>query len=214
MNGTIYLSTDWSFCINKATSHIIVCASTDVNNNPGFIQATGAIVASVLVPPYEACMAKMNGDEVTFENLYASYLSVGEPCQIIGLLLKSMYLGKNIILYCSKDEFEVGYIQVFMKYVWANFGVCIGTEQNPFMFNPDPFNDMIISEFLFNIGIDDSLELFAFWKPVPHYILNDITVIKLSQELSLYLPNSTTDKYREFIRTMIFDNLTPPVRLA
>ena len=214
MTGTIYLSTDQNFCINMATSHIIVCVSGETQSYPQFIQMVDPIIASVLIPPYEACMAQMNGDMESFNMIYRSYLSSGESFKLLGLLLKSLYLGKNIIIYCTNDEMQMGYMQSFIQYLYDSFGICVGTQTNQFMYYHNAAN-VHNMEVLYYLGFCSYKELFEAWKSHPvSCILSEQSIIKLANELRLFMPTSNIETYYNKIVELAFDNLEIPVSLG
>lgn len=97
-----------------------------------------AVVATVLLPPYESMMFLSDGDYNTFKDVYMGYLTQSaEVNMFLAIIMRSVLIeGNNIVIFVPRDEMELGFFQVFAEYLTVAYGVVIGTDTSPFMYNP------------------------------------------------------------------------------
>ena len=98
-----------------------------------------AAPASILLPPYSAVSAFLDGNKQVFFNEYFMHLGSKEADAFICVMLAASARGINILLYVPKDEAEnLGFVGAFSQYMFNAYGVCIGNDNGaPFNFNPN-----------------------------------------------------------------------------
>ena len=126
INGSIFMTYDQNVAMQFVTSNpqnnIIVCISGACNEYPQFIQNTNAMIASILTPTYDICMAEYNGDMNLYCALYYEHLLKKECMDYIAAMLKAITIGKNIMLYLTPDEASLSYSSVFRAFMLQTFG--------------------------------------------------------------------------------------------
>lgn len=93
----------------------------------------GVVMLSSLLPPPEAISAYLEGRYDIGANIYGNFLNNDVTCQnIISVLLKLFYTGRNIVLFVPKDEAtSLNFIPVLGNYLFNLFGVRVGDIRNP-----------------------------------------------------------------------------------
>ncbi|MGL5330506.1 MAG: hypothetical protein ACRDD7_14640 [Peptostreptococcaceae bacterium] len=188
--GTLYVTNDINVVQTVMVSNrIIIVGEPDA----AFVQSTGAVVGSVLLPPYNAMIARMDNDMNSFSQLYNDYLLQKEPSTFITVILRALYNGTNIVLYCPSDEFTL-YFEELYKHMIYNYGIYIGTISSPFNFDPSFAGKICAMMYfydLFNVQ-----ELFiAYPKGVD---IPDDIVMKLIGDLNPYVQDITLNGYKQY----------------
>lgn len=102
----------------------------------------GVVMLSSLLPPPEAITAYLEGRYDIGANIYGNFLNNDNTCQnIISVLLKLFYTGRNIVLFVPRDEStSLNFIPVLGDYLYNLFGVRIGDIRNlqSAFTNPNP----------------------------------------------------------------------------
>ena len=195
LKGSIYVTDDMEMAMNLSFSHVIICISDESHNYQDFIKSTKANVASVLLPPPEAVMMELDNNLQGFKESYYMHLSQKEPTAFISLILRAIYNGRNILLYLTKQESQLSYINVFMQFFHEFFGITIGTQFNPYYFDtrfyPVVLNMLFLNDLM-------TAEEYILELPKDIFINVPDIVIKLAKELNPYVANKTLDGYIEF----------------
>lgn len=125
--GSITVVTD----INLAMQYSQVCKIVNVGElNP--YTPKEFIEYSVLLPPYQALEAEINGDMVAYETYYGNYLSTNEACfSAIVSLIVAAYHGTNIIMYIEEGN-NLSHKQFLIKYISNRFGIVLGSDSTVF----------------------------------------------------------------------------------
>ena len=130
--GTINVVTD----INIANAYSQMCKVVyigELNSSlpPNFIEF------SVLLPPYKALEAEINGDTNAYSQIYYSYLMTNEPCfEAIMSIITAAYAGVNVILYVEEGNnlSHLEFLEYFFEYT---FGIILGNKEKMFCINPN-----------------------------------------------------------------------------
>lgn len=130
LKGTIYITYDVNLCLANLNSckTIIVADEPDVYNIPG------KIGGSLLVPPYQALSAIIDGDEERFRYEYLNYLSNDLTVnKLINIILQALIAGTNIIILLDREgpKFD----RELKEYFMTSFGILIGDGSNQFQFD-------------------------------------------------------------------------------
>lgn len=183
MKGSLYVTNDPQLVLNSAKDYSIICISGETDEYQSLIQATNASIATILLPSYDAVMMELDGNVEGFIGSYFNYLSSKEPSMFINLILRAIYNGTNVLLYLTKEESRMNYINVFAKYFADVFGITIGSETTQYIFNPAYLP--IIFDTLY---LNDLMTTAEYIKYFPNtVIVNPMTATKAAMELSLYV---------------------------
>lgn len=133
LTGNIFITTDFTVVMNQ-------CAMNDPNTRIVYIDNVDPkyenilLNGTLLMPPYEAISARLEGDMQTYNITYNNYLASDFIIAYLAIFVKLLYSGTNIILYMSKDSYEM-YYKTLYDFILFNFGISIGDEQTPPTFN-------------------------------------------------------------------------------
>ena len=129
MVGTCYLVTDHNMIPNLAYQSRIVSIT---EGNP-FGNAIQVVEASVLMPPYQAMLAHVDGDIARFKKEYINYLaSTDAATTLIAIIGRALLQGVNITLFIPKDEAQL-FADTLLEFMFGAFGIVVGTEKIQFM---------------------------------------------------------------------------------
>lgn len=128
MVGTCYLVTDHNMIPNLAYQSRIVSIT---EGNP-FGNAIQVVEASVLMPPYQAMLAHVDGDMNRFKMEYMNYLISTEAVRtLVAIIGKALLQGVNITLFVPKDEAQL-FVDILLEYMAGTFGIGVGTQNSHF----------------------------------------------------------------------------------
>lgn len=192
LKGNIYVTTDFNVALQNSINFKIVSIG---ELDPSSLQTLNAIKGSVIIPPYIAFESKMNGDEVTFNNIYIDYLNQKEPTSYISAIIAALYQGKNIMLYLTQDEFDMYFIN-FWNYVKNMYGVTIGFGNIQPSFESS--FTWIVCSMLYKTGMltpQEFLELYPSGAAIP-----DDLIPKLAEQLNgdIYLNDTSFESYKQY----------------
>lgn len=133
MFGSVYLTTDLSVVeqtLQTRSAKVII-----VDEENPYPQAMDMVtMASILLPPYEALSAMVDGEEAIFKQIYFEYLDRPEPASFMAILIAAIYRGINLLLYVPNDESEF-LVPLIAKF--SMYGVIIGDNMRPFILDPN-----------------------------------------------------------------------------
>ena len=177
IKGTMYVVTDVNLLPNlMPTSRIVIIGEPD----PMLVNQTNAVVGSILMPPYMAMTNYVNGDMQTFGMEYYNHLGKQESTEFIAVLIRALYNGVNITIYITKDEYDM-YFKLLAEYICNVYGIVIGNERVPFVFNPIAIPK--VADLLYSLDLMNVEEFFECYPSgVP---FNQYTVMKLDNDLML-----------------------------
>jgi len=192
--GTLFITTDINTAQQLAyTNKVIIVGEPDQN----MVKALNAVVGSILLPPYPAMMAQMDGNIDEFYRQYYIHLYTKEPQEFIATILKALMLGTNIVLYCSNDEFQLCG-QFLLNFLQSDLGITVGTPNNSFYFNP--IYTPAICTLLYMCDLLTAEELFILY-PIETPI-NNIIVPKLVEELQPFVEDQTPEGYIKYFNRL------------
>ena len=197
LKGQIYITSDETVVINSlGSSKIINIGEPDDD----FIRKTGAVSASIFLPPYQAASLFIEGNMTGYAQSYFQYLSNKEPSEFIALILRSLKDGNNILLYLTPDESEMRYAELFTRYLFENFGIYVGNSTYPFNYNI-AYNTKIC-DILYYFGLMSAEELFTNYSSD---LLNLSLIPLLIQEMNPYLgiKNPTIVDYTNYFNNYL-----------
>lgn len=191
LKGSIYITTDINVLRQMmSTNKIVIVGEPD----QALVQSTNALVASVLLPPYNCMMAKMDNDINQFTMLYYNHLMSNEVSNFIAAIIRALYNGTNILLYSTQDEFSL-YFEQFYNFMIANYGIYIGTPANQFMVDSTLNWKLCSALYLFELF---TVEEFFINYPSGIQIPDDV-IMKLIYELNPYVEdNKSFECYKTY----------------
>jgi len=161
--GSIYLVNDINFaleCSYRQGCKVIYIGELNMNLPKSFV-SFGA-----LLPPYDALNAEIDGDKQAYAYIYENYLSSNQVVyEIFASIIVALYSGVNMLIYVEEGD-ELSHLNFLLEYMQVKFGITVGTDVTPFMYNPmyDSFISMILYTYLdgfitpemllFNVPID------------------------------------------------------------
>lgn len=92
----------------------------------------GCTVVSVLLPPFEAIEAELNGDVQTASAIYVDYLQNMVCSQVLATISAALFSGKDVMFFISPDEaknMDFGY--TFTEFIDKVFGYVPGNISFP-----------------------------------------------------------------------------------
>lgn len=156
--GSIYLVQDINLAIQCGSQGSKVIYIGEFNNNipPQFINCP------ILLPPYEALNAEINGDMNSYIATYSQYLSNNKECyDTFMTIITALFNDTNIIVYVEEGN-NLQHANILMQYMSNMFNIQIGTDTIPSVINPDyiPILIALIYDFIEGIITADTVLLF------------------------------------------------------
>lgn len=176
IKGTIYITDNINVCLSNlgACRTIVVADEPDVYNIPG------KIGGSLLLPPYEALNALVDGDEEAFGYYYFNYLSNDYSVnQFVNIILAAIMSGINIII--LTDSNGPDFSNALRAYFVTTFGLILGDSSRSFA-----YDITYVPRILTRLYSEDVIDQKMFLSLYPHEVAFDIfTVRKLAFENNL-----------------------------
>ena len=168
LKGTIYITYDMNLCL----ANLGTCKTIVVADEPEQYNIPGKIGGSLLVPPYEALAAFVEGDEERFRFEYLNYLSTNITVnRFINIILQALMAGTNIIILLDREgpKFDILLKDYFMMF----FGILLGDESNQFTFDLN-----YIPAILNKLYMDDDIPINNFLGLYPENIPFDPVILR------------------------------------
>ena len=133
LKGNILLTTDKNIIME--TLHMrpdIKIISLDEDNELG-LDPSVVIPGTILLPPPEAMIAEVDGDEQKYNMIYSSHL-LSEPVkEYMSSILAFLYRGGKLLLYYPDTDYN-NTIKSMLFFILITYGIHIGIINDP---NPD-----------------------------------------------------------------------------
>ena len=132
LKGTIYITYDVNLCL----ANLNTCKTIVVADEPDIYNIPGKIGGSLLVPPYQALAAAIDGDEEKFRYEYINYLATDMVVsRFINIILQALIAGTNMIILLDKEGPK---FDMLLKHYFAMFfGIIVGDSNTQFQFDPN-----------------------------------------------------------------------------
>lgn len=198
VKGTIFVVTDVMVASTamQMPQTRIVTLSEDQEH---FVALPGAVPGTVFLPPYESMMFLAEGDAVNFRDVYFKYLMNSiEANLFLSIICKSVLIeGNNIVLFVPRDEAQLGFLQVLLEYLINFYGIMLGTDQSPFMYN---FSyDGSNCERMYINGFMTVEELMINFPPVTPFSIPVVEKLVIDMGLLLPLINPTIEEAAQWL---------------
>jgi len=165
---------------NKQTAYNAAlngCFVVDVEEFTDLPSMPNILNASMLLPPYPAIAAILDGDMDIANQLYSEYLCNNDVWQMIQLVFMSALKGKTFMVYFGGDAKDMPYPSMLLAFISNMTGVTWGTETNCGYVMPE-FIGINLASLLVNENID----------PLTFYTLMPIGMDIIPEAL-IYLDN-------------------------
>lgn len=176
LKGTIYITNDINLCL----SNLNMCKTIIIADEPDNYMIPQAIGGSLLLPPYEAMTALIDGNDAEFNMGYMDYLNNNPSVyKFINIILQALIAGTNIIFLIDSEgiNFELSLKEFFM----TSFGILIGDSAHVFSYDitytPIILNRLYISD---DISKETYLLLYPYEIDIEPFFVN-----KLSYEFNM-----------------------------
>lgn len=125
-----------------------------------FMQSVNGFPASLFNPPFEAIVANIDGDYNNFANIYMNYLASNNDVNefIVTIIQVSAIMGIPVILYLTKDEYEL-YYNILHMFLEQKYGLVIG---NPYLNLQGQINDMSLQNLIQYMYVNDYIDVETF----------------------------------------------------
>lgn len=102
----------------------VICLSEDKQHQAVM---PDLMMGSVLLPPYESMDALLDGNKDLFALMYSDYLFNNLDVRTMqSIILAALYRGVNIVIFIPPQEYEMGFINVFLQCYTSATGVYVG----------------------------------------------------------------------------------------
>lgn len=131
IRGAIYAVTDMGLAMQSIMQGCKVLYVGELNPNipQGFIEC------SVLLPPYEAVSAEIDGNMDMYESIYGSYLTFSDACfGMFATILVALNKGVNITMYVENGD-ELSHLNYLLRYFEGTYGLIVGTATRQFSYD-------------------------------------------------------------------------------
>ena len=125
--GKIYLTKDIKV-INDTPLDVTKIINLD---EEGYLQDNNSTILGgrCLLPPIEAKIAEVDGNEVTYDNIYKSHLLEEFQQDFITALIAYLYKGGQLMLFLPDDYNTT--IEKLIQHMWILYGIHIGFIESP-----------------------------------------------------------------------------------
>lgn len=155
----------------------VLCLSDDSSAIAGM---QNAMMCSILLPPYDAMAALLDGDPARFGAIYDEFLVTSyEANTLISIILAALYKGVHMILYVPRAEYNLGFIGNTLNYIAFSIGCFPGFGEHMQFSYDMKYNDRNLIR-LFDAGFLNYPELLT---GVDDYITIDQICIKVCMDI-------------------------------
>ena len=123
LKGDMYITDDPNVILNIPLNQNTRIISMDEDN---ILPANDAIlVGTCLLPPVEALMAEIDGNEMGYLDLYRNHLMQPHQHMFMAALFAFLYKGGNLIFFLPGVGYNNTY-NTFMRLIWDIYGIKFG----------------------------------------------------------------------------------------
>lgn len=94
------------------------------------------IMATSLIPDYNAMSMQVDGNEQGFIQMYTASLSSKAAMEMISVIIAGLYSGKNIIMFLPPEASGLNFIQYLLQFIHYNYGIETQTKSTAYSFDP------------------------------------------------------------------------------
>ena len=102
----------------------VICLSEDKQHQTVMPEL---MMGSILLPPYESMDPWLDGNKELFALMYSDYLFNNLDVRTMqSIILAALYRGVNIVLFIPRQEYEMGFLEIFLQCYTSATGVYVG----------------------------------------------------------------------------------------
>ena len=182
--GNIYITTDKGIVYETLNTRPDIKLVNLDEENKLRIDPNRYIVGSILLPPVEAIIAEVDGDEQKYDFIYNAHISSDIVREYIACLLAFLYRGGSVLMYFPDEDYN-NTLKKLLYFILINYGVHIGIieDQDPnnqICYLDNRYDGLILDLIYFYTGIIDWRE-YLFQYPINLPIKESIMDIILNQ---------------------------------
>lgn len=185
LKGTIYITHNEQIVYQtplNSNTRIISLDEDDI-----LVKNDAILVGSCLLPPIEARIAEVDGNEALYDNIYSEYLLEPYQQNFIAAMISFLYRGGNFIIFLPDNSTSTRDKLVYMLY--KLYGIHCGHIEAT---TPDRANcyydDRCIPIWLnliYSVGVISPYE-YLYQYPIDAVIQNNVVISKLVDDLNPY----------------------------
>lgn len=176
--GMIDITDDKNFVMNTIAQNLPQVTIINLDEDIKF-ESPAVLGGQCLLPPPEAIMAELDGDEPTYDLIYNRHLEQTFQVQYITAMISALHMGRSILLYYpSLDVSESKTIEKLINIFWTKLGISFGIiGRGPCLYN-DKFAPLWMSMMYDAYMIDcwDFMTYFPVGVPVADPIMERLIV--------------------------------------
>ena len=131
--GNIYITSDKNILFETMNMRPDVkIISLDENNELG-IDPNRFVSGSILLPPVEAVIAEVDGNEQKYDMIYSAHIFSDPVKDYMSSIIAFMYLGGELLLYYPDSDYN-NTLKKMLYFILSTYGIHIGIINDP---NPD-----------------------------------------------------------------------------
>lgn len=159
------------------------------------------LMASVLLPPYEATVRELDGDIYGAQAIYNAWLSNRECFDFTALIVMAIMENIPVALYFGDQLREMQYPRMFMEFIAANYGIQFG-----FGVQSGVMNENFIPNNLGLFLINNLIDVPTFFNRMP--VDTDLAVSAITVLIAVLKPlilnnNPTVEELNEYFKNII-----------
>jgi len=126
LTGTIFVTSDPQVIYNRPLDNSVMVVNLDEDRKLSEL-IPNAIEGVILLPPVDAKIAEVDGDEAKYNSIYLAYLYNQQD--FMSAIIAFLYKGGNLMIYLP-DEYNYTK-QKLCEFIFQIYGIHIGDLQNP-----------------------------------------------------------------------------------
>ena len=170
LKGSLNIVTDAQMAVQASASSRVLFVGELKDKNPA-----NFITCSILLPPYEAINAEINGDIESYDKIYMEYLAYNKNVsQMFNTIIVALYQGINITLFIENSDMR--HYNILINFLINMYGINPGTANNVCSYN-DAY-DVTIASILYGY-LDGFISDEDYLKFINYDILNVISAMNI-----------------------------------
>lgn len=151
------------------------------------LKGNNVVGGAILLPPPEAVMAEIDGDEQSYDIIYNNYFSQPLINQFMMGVINYLYNGGNLVMYFpSLDTSETKTISKLLNMIWMRYGIGIGIVGQA----PGAYNEQYIPLWLNKLYEAGTIDGRTFLRMYPiNTNIEEPNLERLVQEIRPYAEN-------------------------
>jgi len=129
LKGKIFLTKDKNIVIDCLEDPTMKIINLDEEGTLG-IDPRCYISGTILLPPIEAMIAEVDGNEEKYDMIYSSYILSDKVKEYMASILAFLYRGGNLLLYYPDNNYN-NTVKKMLFFIMIHYGIHIGIIGDP-----------------------------------------------------------------------------------